>query len=220
MTFIKGNLCELRVLAGSDEEVKLWTHAVMAGLTTQHLFSGSIPMRYIDVKAQWDKERLAGDILFGIWLPYRNQEKLYCTGQYSALEISRECNLVFPHNPHERVLIPEKPEKMIGTCGLHQHREIYRSFEARWLIFDPSAVGKGIGAEAVDLLTTYAFERLNAHRVWLGVSEDNTRAFKCYVDAGYKVEGRLRDELYYHGSYHAAIRMSVLESEWPSRVAT
>ena len=106
------------------------------------------------------------------------------------------------------------PVRFIGSCGLHGHREIYRSWEARWLIFDADAVGRGIGAEAVRLLTRYAFERLNTHRLWLGVSEDNTRALKCYIDAGFKIEGRLRDELFYAGKHRAAIRMALLEDEW------
>lgn len=185
MTFIKGNGVELRVLLGSDMEVATWTQGVMSGLTTEHLFTGSVPMRGIDVKETWEKERKAGDILFGIWSHHED-------GAYVSLG------------------------KFIGTCGLHSHREIYRSWEARFLVFDANSVGKGLGKEVVSLLTGYAFQRLNAHRVWLGVSEDNKRALKCYLDQGYVFEGRLRDEIFYNGKYHAAIRMSVLEDEWTS----
>lgn len=194
MTFIKGNGVELRVLQGTDEEVKKWTDAVMAGLTTEHLLTGSFPMRYIDVKEVWEKERKAGDILFGIWLP--------------RVFLAEDT----VHGPLY------SDSKFIGTCGLHSHREIYRSWEARFLIFDPSAVGKGIGKEVTRLLTTYAFERLNAHRVWLGVNADNLRAVKCYLDCGFKVEGTLRDEIFTHGKYHDAIRMAVLEDEWKTNV--
>jgi RimJ/RimL family protein N-acetyltransferase len=179
LTFMHGIQCQLRVLQGNDYEVRRWTDGVMSGLTTEHLFTGSFPMRMIDIKEVWEKERKAGDVLFGIWYPMNG------TDQW----------------------------EFIGTCGLHSHREIYRSWEARFLIFEANLVGKGIGKEAVDLLTRYAFSRLNAHRVWLGVSADNLRAYKCYLDAGYKVEGTLRDELFYGGEYHDAIRMSVLETD-------
>ena len=182
MTFIKGDGYELRVLQEVDYEANLWTKGVMSGLTTQHLFTGSFPARAIDVKAQWKKEREAGDVLFGVW----------------TLE------------PYET----SSGESFVGTCGLHSHREIYRSWEARFLIFDIEAVGKGLGKEVVTSLTRYAFERLNAHRVWLGVSEDNLRAVKCYLDCGYRIEGRLRDELFYHGKYHSTLRMAALEGEW------
>jgi RimJ/RimL family protein N-acetyltransferase len=174
MTFIKGQDVELRVLEDSDAEV--YTQAVNKGLTTQHLFTGSIPMRTKDYAERWQSERKAGDILFGVWTSGR----------------------------------------FIGTAGLHSHRDIYKSWESRFLIFDADSVGKGLGKEVVRLATSYAFDRLNAHRVWLGVSEFNTRALKCYIDCGYVFEGRLRDEVYYGGKYHAVVRMAVLEDEWKS----
>lgn len=65
MTFIKGNRVELRVLEDSDAEI--FTKEVNKGLTTQHLFTGSIPMRTKDYAARWQEERKAGDILFGVW---------------------------------------------------------------------------------------------------------------------------------------------------------
>lgn len=182
MTFIKGESVELRVLEDADAEI--FTKAVNQGLTTQHLFTGSIPMRTKDYAAKWQEERKAGDILFGVW----TQDKR--GPQYDWL--------------------------FIGTCGLHSHRDIYKSWEARFLIFDANSVGKGLGKQVCHLLTAYAFRRLNAHRVWLGVSEDNKRAVKCYLDSGYIFEGRLRDEIFYEGRYHAAIRMGILEDEWKS----
>ncbi len=177
MTFMKSNRLELRVLEDSDAEP--FTKAVNAGLTTEHLFTGSVPMRTKDYAERWKQERAAGDILFGLWLA-------------------------------------DLPSRFIGTCGLHSHRDIYKSWEARFLIFDPSAVGQGLGKDCVRLLTDYAFRRLNAHRVWLGVSEANKRAVKCYLDCGYILEGRLRDEIFYDGKYHAALRMAVLEEDWKS----
>ncbi len=184
MTFIKGKDVELR--AWTDENAGPFTYMVNQGLTTQHLFTGSIPMRTADYAERFKKMREAGDILFGIWKPRENPDPL-----------------VFHYDKCE----------LIGQCGLHDHRDIYKSWESRFLIFDSDAVGKGIGKEVVSLLTSYAFTRLNAHRVWLGVSEANIRAVKCYLDCGYKIEGRLRDEVFYNGAYHAVLRMGVLEGE-------
>ena len=187
MTFMRGKQVDLVVLQEGDYEADRWTSGVMSGLTTEHLFTGSLPMRAIDIKAQWRKEREAGDVLFGIFA-------------------GPEFTLPGP--------APNSIPTFIGTCGLHSHRNIYRSWEARFIIFDIEAVGKGLGKEVVTNLTRYAFERLNAHRVWLGVSEDNLRAVKCYLDCGYRIEGRLRDELFYHGKYHSALRMAAMEGEW------
>jgi RimJ/RimL family protein N-acetyltransferase len=104
----------------------------------------------------------------------------------------------------------------VGTCGLYSHRDIYHSWELRILIFHPDAIGKGIGEEAVKLITAYAFERLNAHRVWAGTHQDNIGMQKCFSRAGYKEEGRLREELYCFGKYADAVRYGILRDEWTS----
>lgn len=194
---MRGDKCELRVLEMSDYEAETFTKAVNAGLTTEHLFTGSIPMRAVDFKERWKIERDAGDVLFGVWIPKKPED------------IDLRAPAYKPGGDNDYAVF-------VGTCGLHSHRDIYRSWEARWLIFDPEAVGKGIGKETVMMLTRYAFERLNAHRVWLGVNADNKRAIKCYLDCGYKFEGTLRDEIFCYGKYHDAIRMSVLEDDWKS----
>ena len=104
--------------------------------------------------------------------------------------------------------------KFIGTCGLYNPYEIYHRWEARFMIVDPEAVGKGVGLEVAKMLTTYGFNKLNAHKIWLGVNAENLVAYKCYLSAGYKVEGTLREDLYVNGKYVDAVRMAVLKHEW------
>ena len=182
MTFIKGDLCELRALDPEDEyQVCTFTEKVNAGLTTKFLFTGSIPCRTKDYQNRWIQELKAGDIPFGIWVK-------------------------------DQII----GDKMIGTCGLHDHKDVYRSWEFRILIYEPEFLGKGIGEEACRLTTGYAFHRLNAHRVWLGYNEENIGAGKCYEKVGYKREGSLRDAIFCYGKYVNAIRMSVLEEDWKS----
>lgn len=190
--FMKGSNFELQVLNGSDFEASTFTHAVNAGLTTRHLLTGSIPMRQIDIQDVWKKEREAGSVEFGIWT----------------------------YSPYDSMNSNFFLTTLIGTVGLYSHRPIYRLWEFRILIFDPSAIGHGIGTEATTLVVDYGFSRLNAHRIWLGVHEDNIGAIKCYEKAGFKHEGRLRKELYTYGKYADAVRMGILEEEWRSKLST
>lgn len=178
MTYIKGNLCELRVLERSDEEAKIFTRYVNAGLTTEHLLTGSIPMRSIDIQEVWDDEHRKGSIEFGIWAKENG--------------------------------VP----KFVGTAGLYSHRDIYMSWEFRILIFDDQFVSRGIGSEATALVVDYGFKRMNAHRIWLGVSALNIRAIKCYLSCGFVEEGRLREDLFTYGGYVDAVRMGILVHEW------
>ncbi len=172
----KNRQFQLRVLQGTDLEAERYTTALNAGWTTRHLWTGSVPMRPIDVQGVWKREREAGSIEWGIWIG----------------------------------------EDFVGTTGLYSKREIYRSWEFRIILHDPGAVGEGIGRGAAVLVVNWAFQRLNAHRVWLSVNAENKQALSCYEGVGFKHEGRLREEIFCFGKYCDAVRMGILEDEWKS----
>ncbi|MCC6644967.1 MAG: GNAT family N-acetyltransferase [Polyangiaceae bacterium] len=102
----------------------------------------------------------------------------------------------------------------VGVTGLHSHNTVARSCEFRILIGERAAWNKGLGTEACQLMTAYAFELLNMNRVWLGVNADNEGARRSYVKSGFVEEGRLREEVYRNGAYHDVVRMSVLRREY------
>ena len=49
--------------------------------------------------------------------------------------------------------------------------------------------GKGIGKQALDELENYCRKKLNAHRIWLDVFEDDARARHVYSSKGYEPTG-------------------------------
>lgn len=52
--------------------------------------------------------------------------------------------------------------------------------------------GQGEGASFLRALVSYAFDDLQANRIWLDTSANNLRAQKAYQRAGFILEGRLR----------------------------
>lgn len=74
--------------------------------------------------------------------------------------------------------------------------------------------GKGLGAEALELILNYAFNELNLYRVGLDVISTNERAIRAYHKAGFHEEGRLRASVYRDGQRSDRILMSVLRDEW------
>lgn len=102
----------------------------------------------------------------------------------------------------------------IGVAGLHGINWIARNGEFRILIGEKSAWGKGAGTEVLQLLTSYAMDVLNFNKVYLGVNEANVKAHKSYLKAGFKEEGRSRQEIFRNGKYFDAIRMSLLKGEY------
>ena len=114
-------------------------------------------------------------------------------------------------------LIVDRKSVPVGFCGLYDIHASARQAAFRILIGEPSHWKKGIGTEVTELLTWYGFDRLNLHRIWLGVTSGNTGAIKAYEKAGYTVEGTLRDDLYRNGRYYDSIRMAILRPEYEEK---
>ena len=66
-TFLTGANCDLRVLEGSDEEFTAWTQGVMRGITLDYTLTGSVPMKWMDIRDEWKREIASGAMIFGIW---------------------------------------------------------------------------------------------------------------------------------------------------------
>ncbi len=117
---------------------------------------------------------------------------------------------------HDIVLgiVAREPEQFIGATGLHQLDARNRHVQFGIVLGEKSAWGKGYGTEATRLMVRYAFETLNLNRVWLHVYEYNERAVRAYQKAGFRIEGRLRQDTFRDGRYWDSFAMAVLREEW------
>lgn len=107
----------------------------------------------------------------------------------------------------------------VGVAGLHEIDWLLtRQAEFRVMIGEKGVWGMGYGQEVAKLLVTYAFDRLNLHRVYLGVNGSDARAVACYEKAGFVREGVLRESVYRNGVYYDAVRMAILRREWKGGV--
>jgi len=102
---------------------------------------------------------------------------------------------------------------VVGEAVLNEWDPDNQSCNFRILI-GPSGQGRGLGTEATRLIVGYGIEEIGLHRISLGVYAFNPRAQRAYEKAGFVVEGRLRDELYWDGEWVDSIVMSVLAPEW------
>jgi len=119
-------------------------------------------------------------------------------------------------NPAHTVFFVEdrSTKHPIGTAGLYDVHLTARKAEFRILFGAKEFWNKGYGTEVTELLTFYAFDRLNLNKVWLGVIDENKGAHRAYEKAGFREEGRLKQELYRNSRYYDAIRMSVLRQDY------
>jgi RimJ/RimL family protein N-acetyltransferase len=74
--------------------------------------------------------------------------------------------------------------------------------------------GKGYGTDAMKLGVQFAFMELGMQRVSLGLHEYNVRALKSYEKAGFKLEGRTRQDMLREGERTDTLWMGVLRDEW------
>ncbi|GIW04606.1 MAG: N-acetyltransferase [Thermomicrobiales bacterium] len=114
-------------------------------------------------------------------------------------------------------MIEREDGAAIGRIEFEQLDERSRSAEVMILIGDPDARGKGYGTEAMVALLRYLFHQRNLHRVYLTVLAWNTPAQRSYAKAGFVVEGRLRDDVYFDGHYHDQLVMGILREEFDAR---
>ncbi|TLQ48453.1 GNAT family N-acetyltransferase [Streptomyces marianii] len=103
--------------------------------------------------------------------------------------------------------------ELVGEAVLNNWDERNRSCNFRILI-GPRGRDRGLGTEAVRLITGYGFERLGLNRISLSVYDFNPRARRAYEKAGFIAEGTEREVLRHEDGWVDATNMSVLAREW------
>jgi len=105
-------------------------------------------------------------------------------------------------------------QEPIGVISLMNVSEANESAELSIIVGDPEDRRKGYGSEAIDLLLRYAFESVGLNRIGLSAFDFNEEAISAYEKLGFVVEGRFRHAIKRRSSFHDAILMSILKSEW------
>jgi RimJ/RimL family protein N-acetyltransferase len=110
-------------------------------------------------------------------------------------------------------LVIEDDGVAVGSVSLFDVDDLARNAEMGIAIV-AEARGRGIGTAAIALITTFAFERWNLHRLHLEVIASNTGAIRSYEKAGFVHEGRQREQAWVRGHYEDIVRMGLLRAEW------
>ncbi|WP_413381736.1 GNAT family N-acetyltransferase [Alkalihalobacillus sp. 1P02AB] len=105
-------------------------------------------------------------------------------------------------------------EQMIGDLAIVDIDKDNYSAAFRIALHHPDFKNKGLGTEGVQLLMQYAFEELKLNRLQLEVFSHNKAAIKSYLKAGFKLEGTLKQALYYHGVYSDMLILAILFEEY------
>ncbi len=108
----------------------------------------------------------------------------------------------------------KKNKKHIGNIKLGGINWIHRFADLGIMIGDKNYWGKGYGQEACRMFLEYAFKRLNLNKVILGVYGNHKSAIKTYQKVGFRIEGRIKELLYFESKYQDKIIMGISKKEF------
>lgn len=99
----------------------------------------------------------------------------------------------------------------IGTISINSIDWITRKGEIGYMIGDKDYWSYGIATEAVRLVSDYALNRLNLHKVEAGVVEGNTGSIKVLMKNGFKEHAIVPDDYWIEGKYYGTHRFYKLQ---------
>ncbi len=74
--------------------------------------------------------------------------------------------------------------------------------------------GKGYGSQMFEACLIYVFNKLNCHRAYLSVLENNQVAMNMYKKYGFSEEGKQKEAIYRNGVYLDYINMYLLKQKF------
>ena len=104
--------------------------------------------------------------------------------------------------------------QLIGHISLYSIKRLPFSSGFIGYSIDERQTGKGIGSEAVRLVTEFAFDRVALHRVEAYVSPRNKGSIIVLERSGYLLEGLLRQLLYINGVWEDHYMYAMIEDDF------
>lgn len=121
----------------------------------------------------------------------------------------------------------KEPKNMMFSAKLIESNETVGHIELLWidrvnmsarigrvLVGKEECRNKGIGLQMINAILDIAFNKLNLHRVDLGVFDFNASAIACYKKAGFITDGNFRECRKINGQYWSLLNMSILEDKY------
>ncbi len=105
------------------------------------------------------------------------------------------------------ITLPDKTP--IGAIAYLNCDRAQRKAELRKLIGAPEARGKGLGKAATELWIQHGSQGLGLKKIYLNTLDTNIRNIRLNEEMGFKIEGILRNEVFFDGKHHDVLRMGL-----------
>lgn len=161
------------------------------------------------------------------WLNNQDVNKYMCTGR---IPIAKEeignrndyCNIMFAIMTHivvendggvDLLSAGDSFSEYIGTVSINAIDWINRKGEIGYMIGDQRYWGAGLATETVELITDYALNRLNLHKIEAGVIAGNQGSIRVLEKNGFKEYAVIPEDHWIEGKYNGVHRFYKLQ-EW------
>ena len=87
-------------------------------------------------------------------------------------------------------------EEVVGFIDLFDFNPKHLKVGVGIVIFAKEHKQRGFASEALKLTSNYAFQHLNVHQIYAGITEDNSASIKLFETAGFEKTGVKRDWIF------------------------
>lgn len=112
------------------------------------------------------------------------------------------------------IVARDQKDRFIGTIGFSKIHRFHRTAITGTMIGEVDCWGKGYGTEAKMLLLRYGFDTLNLRKVNSEAIAFNQRSINYSLACGYRIEGRLKQEVFRDGRYWDLVRLAVFRPQF------
>lgn len=158
-------------------------------LKTERLTLRRIERR--DAAQLYEYCRLEDSCRYSDWSPHRD---LSTTKRYIRWMLHRY------RNGQGFTFAVEYEGRVIGTASYIDFDENYQTVEIGYGLHK-EFWGRGLGREAVNALTAYAFQKIGVHRISARVIPENLRSAALLTACGFALEGIHKQSLFFKGEY-------------------
>jgi len=109
-------------------------------------------------------------------------------------------------------IVQKSTQEIIGTAMIFNFDHEANQAEIGY-VFHRDHWGKGYGTECVALMSDFAFESLNLHKLHASVVDANVGSARILEKNGYELEGELRDHYFIEETYFNALLFGKIQTK-------
>ena len=105
---------------------------------------------------------------------------------------------------------------LVGIVGIHKIDWIHRTGDMSIVIGEARCRGRGVGTEAIALMTAHGFEKLNLRKITAGMWATNEGSRRSFEKNGYLHEATIKESFFCESGYVDEYRLGIFRADWKS----